>query len=126
ISTRNREEAFNVSYGNIVKYLPEGASIVVVDDASNTPCEIADYRFEKQVGISTVKNKCLSLLYDLGCEHFFLFDSDTYPIAKDWHLPYIQNEYDHLCYTFLHANKVEGNIKYHNLANGAMMYIRRN
>jgi hypothetical protein len=28
---------------------------------------------------------------DAGCEHLFLFDDDAWPIADNWHLPYIES-----------------------------------
>ena len=125
ITHRNREEAFNKTYSNIVKHIPKEAVLVVVDDASDVPCELADHRFEDRAGISVAKNKCISLLYDKGCEYFFLFDSDVYPIVDDWHLPYINSPHPHLCYTFLPHTRIVDGHKYHALGNGCMMYIHR-
>lgn len=98
ISTHNRYETFIKTYTEIKKYLPKGAKLVVVDDASDVPVKEATFRFDKNVGIATTKNKCLELLDD--CEHIFLFDDDCYPIVKDWWQPYVESKEPHLCYIF--------------------------
>ena len=100
ITTHNRSEMFKKSYNEIVRHLPDGAVLVVVDDASKTPVEIADYRFDENVGIARAKNKALELLYLQGCEHFFLFDDDTYPLVKGWEKKYIECSEPHLNYIF--------------------------
>jgi hypothetical protein len=98
ITERNRYGSFKKSYDQIVKYLPKGARLVVVDDFSDKPFKEATFRFETNVGIARGKNKCIELLED--CEHIFLFDSDTYPLCENWHLPYIESEHKHLMYIF--------------------------
>src|SRR5690606_29815351 len=60
-----------------------------------------------------------------GADHVFLFDDDCYPIAKDWHLPYINSPHPHLCYTFLPHTRIVDGHKYHALGNGCIMYIHR-
>lgn len=100
ITEHNRYEIFKNSYENILKYAPPGAEIVVVDDASDTPVPEATYRFKENVGIARAKNMCLSLLYQRGCEHFFLLDSDTYPLSADSWTPYIESHEPHLMYIF--------------------------
>lgn len=98
ITTHNRRETFLTAYEHAKRFLPEGGKLVIVDDASDTPVPEATYRFEKNVGIATGKNKCLELLDD--CEHIFLFDDDSYPVAKDWHIPYIEAGEPHLMLLF--------------------------
>lgn len=100
ITTHDRREVFLRSYGKILALAPTGAKIVVVDDASKDPVEANKlaYRFEKNVGIATAKNKCLELLDD--CEHIFLFDDDCYPRKKGWERPYIESPEPHLMYLF--------------------------
>lgn len=100
ITTHNRTTFFNKSYEEIKRLAPKGSTIVVVDDASKQPVPNATYRFNENVGIARAKNKCLELLYLQGCEHFFLFDDDTYPIKENWHLPYINSKEPHLNYIF--------------------------
>jgi glycosyltransferase involved in cell wall biosynthesis len=98
ITTRNREVTAKETISKIRKYAPKGAKIIVVDDASDIPFDGADFRFEHQAGIAKAKNKCFELLE--GCEHIFLFDDDCYPKVKDWHLPYVNSQYNHLMYIF--------------------------
>jgi len=100
ITTYNRYDVFKKSHEEIKRFLPKGAVLVVVDDASTTPVKEADYRFEKNAGIAAAKNKCLDLLYKAGCTHFFLFDDDCYPLVPNWHLPYINHKEPHLNYNF--------------------------
>lgn len=135
ISTRNRESAFERTYEHILKFMPEGdVYLAIVDDASDTPCPVASYRFETNVGIPVAKNKAFELLYDAGCEHLFMFDNDAFPKCKDWHLPYINSEINHLCFTFISKYagvggrpkpKRWGSFHIHTLPNGCMNYYRR-
>src|SRR6188508_473999 len=122
ITTRNRPESFNLVVEKIIKHTSVPYQLIVVDDASEVPYCDATYRFSERAGIPAVKNKCLELAkYD----HIFLFDDDTYPIADDWYLPYINSGKEHLCYTFIPTFKCNGNFKYHTLGNGCMLYVTR-
>lgn len=98
VTTRNRREIAQVTIDNIKEFLPEKSRLVIVDDCSDIPFAGADFRFNKNVGISKAKNKCIELLD--GCEHVFLFDDDCYPVVKDWYLPYINSDVNHLSFTF--------------------------
>ena len=100
IITHNRPDVFRATLKRIKNTLPAGAKLVVVDDASEVPCPDATYRFKKNVGIATAKNKCFELLDD--CEHIFLFDDDCYPRRKGWEKPYIASPEPHLMYLFQH------------------------
>lgn len=109
ITTHNREEIFTTSFMNIVNRLPENVEIVVVDDASQDEYVssiigpmVMRHTFDTNVGIARAKNKCLELLYDAGCEHFFLFDDDTYPDCENWWKPYVESREPHLMYIFQH------------------------
>lgn len=99
ITTHNRPDVFKKSLDQIKRFAPANSTLVIVDDASTIPVENA-YRFEQNVGIAVAKNKCFELLYNAGCQHFFLFDDDTYPIAENWHLDYINSGENHLMYIF--------------------------
>lgn len=122
ITTRNRPEAFKIVLDKIIKHTHIDYQLVIVDDASENNYSGADFRFSERVGIPTVKNKCLELAkYD----HIFLFDDDTYPIADEWYLPYINSGKQHLCYTFLTSFKCKEGFKYHTLGNGCMLYVTR-
>jgi len=122
ITTRNRPEALKKVVEQIEKHTDEWYELIIVDDASDVPYCDATYRFESRSGIPAVKNKCLELAkYD----HIFLFDDDTYPIADEWYLPYINSGKEHLCFTFLTAFKRKEHFKYHTLGNGCMLYVTR-
>lgn len=99
VKTRNRNKIVTNTLEQIRKHTP-GATVVVVDDASDKPVEGADYRFEKNAGIARASNKCLELLYNAGAEHIFLFDDDTYPLVDDWYAPYIESPEPHLMWIF--------------------------
>lgn len=136
ITEHNRYAMFKKCYDNVLKYAPEGAEIVVVDDASRPPVKEATYRFDKNVGIAVAKNKCLELLYKRGCEHFFLLDSDTWPTSESTWWPYINSPQPHLMYIFkdfkgekkindtLNFYNGEG-ISAHTHARGCMLYYHR-
>lgn len=123
IATRNRTEAFKIVLDKIIKHTHIDYQLVIIDDASENNYSGADFRFNERAGIPAVKNKCLELAkYD----HIFLFDDDTYPIADNWYLPYINSGKEHLCFTFLAKHKVKDGFKYHTLGNGCMLYVTRN
>ena len=73
ITTHNRREVLLNSLKSFERFLPDDYKLVVIDDASDVPVSKSEwglydiYRFEKNVGIATAKNKCLELLED--CEH---------------------------------------------------------
>lgn len=100
VTTHNRPDILPVTMDKILAMAPAGAEMVLVDDASDLPVKGATYRFAKNVGIAQAKNKCLELLYKAGCDHFFLFDDDCYPIKQGWELPYIHSKEPHLNYIF--------------------------
>ena len=100
VTSHNRHDVTRETLERIKQYLPPGAKLVVVDDASATPPDFpVDYRFDQNVGIAQAKNKCLELLD--GCDHVFLFDDDTYPACGGWWRPYIESPEAHLMYTFI-------------------------
>lgn len=134
VTTHNRNPLVRDTVARIRQHTPD-AKIVVVDDASDIPVKIKDtvvYRFNDNVGIAKAKNKCLELLSD--CDHIFLFDDDTYPLADNWFVPYIDSPEHHLMYLFENwGNGVpvgddyiisdDGKHVAHSHARGCMMYI---
>lgn len=106
ITTHNRRELLLTTLEKIEMFAPKGAKIVIVDDASETPFEKADYRFEENAGIAAAKNKCFELLAE--CEHIFLFDDDTYPVKAGWYLPYIESPEAHLAFCFGNPEETPG------------------
>jgi len=105
ISTYNRPAVLFRAIEQHLKYLPAGALVVVIDDGSQPAAVVPDgvqlRRLEVSQGIVAAKNASLSALVDVGCEHLFLFDDDAWPIADNWHLPYIGSPEPHLAYQFL-------------------------
>lgn len=105
ITTHNRPEVLKRAIEQHMKHLPSGALVVVIDDgskpASVVPVGVQLLRHETSFGIVASKNASLSALMDAGCEHLFLWDDDAWPIADNWHLPYIESPEPHLAYQFL-------------------------
>lgn len=100
ITARNRPTILANTLDQLKLHTPPEFPVVVVDDASEVPLPQATARFDENVGIARAKNKCLELLDDAGCDHFFLFDDDCYPIADDWWKPYVDSPEPHLMYGF--------------------------
>ncbi|TKI02776.1 glycosyltransferase family 2 protein [Martelella alba] len=117
VTTHNRPDLLRKSLGQHLKFLPTGAYVVVVDDGSIPPAIELEgvhlIRHDKSLGIVASKNASLAALMDAGCEHLFLWDDDAYPIADNWHLPYIESPEPHLAYQFL---DLAGPRKLHDIA----------
>lgn len=117
ISTHNRAGVLSQALVHQLRYLPAGALVVVVDDGSKPPAVVPDrlklIRHDKSLGIVASKNASLTALMDAGCEHLFLWDDDTWPIADGWWLPYIESPEPHLAYQFL---DLAGARKLHDIA----------
>ena len=105
ISTHQRADVLNKALQQHIKHLPSGALVVVVDDGSKPAAVVPDgvqlMRHETSLGIVASKNASLSALMDAECEHLFLWDDDAWPIADNWHLPFIESPEPHLAYQFL-------------------------
>ncbi|ELY4070456.1 glycosyltransferase family 2 protein, partial [Cronobacter sakazakii] len=105
ITTHNRPDVLKQAIEQHLKHLPAGALVVVVDDGSSPAAVVPDgirlIRHETSLGIVASKNASLEALMDAGCEHLFLWDDDAWPIADEWHLPYIESPEPHLAYQFL-------------------------
>ena len=134
ITTRNRKKVFMHSLRKHALYAPNNAKYVVVDDGSDEADIPSDfsYRFTFNVGVATAKNKCLELLED--CDHIFLFDDDTHPIAEEWWKPYLESKEPHLMYQFklpgkpssdMRVEYEDDNIVSYTHTRGAMLYIER-
>ncbi|QGW17593.1 MULTISPECIES: glycosyltransferase family 2 protein [Leclercia] len=105
ITTHNRPEVLKLAFEQHMKHLPAGALLMVIDDGSKSaavvPSGVQLLRHETSLGIVASKNASLTVLMDAGCEHLFLWDDDAWPIADNWHLPYIESPEPHLAYQFL-------------------------
>ncbi len=105
ITTHQRPDVLKRALEQHMTHLPAGALVVVIDDGSKPAAVVPDgvrlLRHETSLGIVASKNASLSALMDAGCEHLFLWDDDAWPIADNWHLPYIESPEPHLAYQFL-------------------------
>ncbi len=105
ITTHNRADVLKRALAQHQQFLPPGALVVVVDDGSKPAAVVSDgvqmLRHETSLGIVASKNRSLEALVDAGCEHLFLWDDDAWPVADNWHLPYIESPEPHLAYQFL-------------------------
>ncbi|HHQ5922965.1 TPA: glycosyltransferase family 2 protein, partial [Enterobacter hormaechei subsp. steigerwaltii] len=105
ISTHQRADVLKRSLEQHLRHLPAGALVVVVDDGSKPAAVVPDgvqlLRHETSLGIVASKNASLTALMNAGCEHLFLWDDDAWPIADNWHLPYLESPEPHLAYQFL-------------------------
>ncbi len=105
ITTHQRVDVLKLALEQHMKYLPVGALVVVIDDGSKPVAAVPEcvqlLRHETSLGIVASKNASLTALMDAGCEHLFLWDDDAWPIADNWHLPYIESPEPHLAYQFL-------------------------
>ncbi|WP_408913382.1 glycosyltransferase family 2 protein [Citrobacter freundii] len=105
ITTHNRPDVLKRALAQHHQFLPSGALVVVIDDGSKPAAVVPDgvqlLRNETSLGIVASKNRSLEALVDAGCEHLFLWDDDAWPVADNWHLPYIESPEPHLAYQFL-------------------------
>jgi glycosyltransferase involved in cell wall biosynthesis len=133
ITTHNRYEVFKETYDNIIKFLPEGASLIIIDDASYIPVQEATFRFEENAGIAKSKNMAFELMGD--ADYYFCFDDDCYPKVKNWHLPYIDSGLNHAMMIFPtlasgeatgnRLFKTVGNLRYFNHPCGCMLFFTK-
>lgn len=100
VTTHNRPQVAHSTIQQWKNTLPEGAVLVIVDDASITAYPGATHRFTENVGIARAKNKGIELLMAAGCEHLFLADDDCAPINRDWWQPYVNSPEPHLMNIF--------------------------
>lgn len=121
ITTFNRNAQIVDTLKRIRQLTPDDVKLVVVDDGSKRPVPEADFRFSKNQGAPIAKNKCLELLED--CDHIFLFDDDTYPIAKGWEQAYINAGINHLNYSFKYSYEIVNGVRHLADPNGCMMYF---
>lgn len=120
ITTHNRYDVFKKTYKEWQRYLPKGAVLHVIDDASEYKVPEATFRFDTNVGVAAAKTKSIELLMDEGCTHLALVDDDTYPISADWYKPYLASKEHHLQYIFTKFSTPDG--QGHNLKDCVEIY----
>ncbi len=109
----------------------------VVANTSHFKMVVADDSKERK-GIAFRKNQCLLALKD--CDYIFLFDDDTFPIAKGWadffitahkesdqhHFLYLTRQYNGI--GNIHKSEADctfGPVKSYNSSNGCFMFLTR-
>lgn len=138
ITTHNRPYIAQQTFDILHRNRPENSVFGIVDDASVNPPfgyrtnQPNVFRFENRVGVSMAKNKCLELLHNAGCTHFFLFDDDCRPIADNWWLPYVNSGLNHACWNYNreliacnYAYKEKPAYNEYKKPNGCMLYFTR-
>lgn len=134
ITTHNRPEIARETFSILNDNRPKNSVFGIVDDATmiNPPFGFSTnrqnvFRFDEHVGVSVAKNKCLEMLHNSGCSHFFLFDDDCRPIIDKWWLPYTTSRLSHAAWTFNKplVSEVEGQYREFEKPNGCMLYFTR-
>ena len=76
-------------------------------------------------GVAYSKNQNLKTLK--GCEHFFLFDDDCYPIKQGWAEYFIESLENHLLYLQPNHNiyAKRGNLEMYRDCGGVFMYLNK-
>lgn len=124
ITTHNRNDITDLclSFWSVMK--PDNADILIVDDGSEIPYHKANYfRFEKQQGIASAKNKCLELAKDY--DYIFLSDNDFWPITSDWWKPFINSGLNHACW-IIDRKEIKKNDVYteYDLPRGCLLFLK--
>lgn len=137
ITTFNRPDMLKRTLQEFADKIPEGATLVVVDDGSREPVKVPRpwvvHRFPVNRGTPAAKNKCIELLYEQGVEHFFLFDDDTYPTTPDWWAQYVYDSAKHLQFQFetapdhwpIREIRRDNQHRVFDLSRGPMLYFTR-
>jgi len=98
ITTRNRPDVLAWSLRHHEAFMPAGAELVIVDDASDTPyTDPRAWHSPQRLGVARAKNECLLRL--ARCEHVFLFDDDAYPVRCGWAEYYMQQGFAHVSHS---------------------------
>ncbi|WP_159794483.1 glycosyltransferase family 2 protein [Puerhibacterium puerhi] len=126
ITTRNRHDVLARALDAWRQYLPAGAVMFVVDDASDKPVDGADYRFDERAGIAAAKNKSIELLMDADVEHLFLFDDDAWPKVADWWRPYVEGPEPHYAHSWdLVEHYRDEHVVSTHAVGGTVLYLER-
>src|SRR5690606_27633003 len=86
-------------------------------------------RHDYAKGIAMAKNRCITELMDLGCQHLFLADDDCWPTADNWWRPYVESPEPHLMFQWPKGRvkvirDLDGHQAY-SFPRGVMLYAER-
>ena len=114
-SSRNRPEILEICLTQVSKWQQSQKYQYVVSVVNDLGDKIWDTKYislkekfpnfiwhisEERLGIAKTKNLGISLLKEHNCDHFFLFDDDTFPVKNGWDDLYIdacgQNNIHHM------------------------------
>lgn len=112
ITTFNNQALVAKAVAEFRRYTPD-AVVVVVDDGSYEPVPGAAIRFDEHRGKVRAANAGIELLMAVGCEHLFLSDDETYPVAAGWFDRYIASPEPHLMYLFEETPATNGQADSH-------------
>lgn len=116
-SSRNRPDTLEVCITQTQKFLsPEKYEYIfsVVNDLGDPLWDLRYneliqqfpsviwYRSPERLGIAKVKNCGVRLLKENSCDHFFLFDDDTFPVKHGWEELYIETANQNGVHHFMH------------------------
>lgn len=80
------------------------------------------HRAEERQGIAKVKNEGIRILKSSGCDHFFLFDDDAFPVKKGWEELYISLARTNNVHHFMHQFPLPAGFSPERTANGICEY----
>ena len=104
-SSRNRPDTLKICLNQVHKFLsPEKYDYVisVVNDLGDSMWDdqyaavmqslpmVVWHKSTERLGIANTKNRGISILREYNCNHFFLFDDDTFSVKKGWEDLYIE------------------------------------
>uniref|UniRef100_A0A6M3ITG9 Putative glycosyltransferase n=1 Tax=viral metagenome TaxID=1070528 RepID=A0A6M3ITG9_9ZZZZ len=136
ITTKDRTKVLQFTINQFKKYTTEDMCFVVVDDHSTETMlhqifanSIGDYIYnDENLGVARTKNVCIKYLMSKGCDHIFLFDDDCFPVAENWHLPWVNSGEHHLNFCIdTHQNIIDRkeNVIWWDGCLGCCMYFTR-
>ncbi len=149
LSSRNRPDILSICLHHLYKFLSRRKYryvISVVNDAGDPAWDdlyteltrnfpnVQWYKCEKRLGIANTKNVGIKMLREKNCDHFFMFDDDSFPVQRGWEDVYIktarQNNVHHLMHQFplpsgFNINKSENGICEYPQCFGVLLYFTR-
>jgi len=129
VTTHDRPDVLARTLPTWLAHLPEGAELVVVDDASEPPARVPDgvrlVRSDENLGIAGAKNLGIRELYDRGATDLFLLDDDVECLADGWERPYVDGPEPLACYCWETPVYDDGEVLGFSWPHGCVVYERR-